>query len=141
MQNINFNTNTGLLISLDEDPNRGFMIYPNDMAWVEKFVSIQGDLKKVINELQEEAKKNVTVDDAAEAVKNRKKYFDQMYDLLDQVLGNTKQGLKVSEAVFQGRYDENLMTRFLEFLADAIKQSRESSISKYTGGNSERNVI
>lgn len=137
---LNFNTETGIPVNLDGGDTPSFHIYPNDVTFIEKLT----DLYKNATEYDEKAtetrsKIGTDVDengvpkDIAKYIQFMKDDFNFVLDEIDKLLGDG-----VSEKVFKGKFDEGLLDKFLDFLAENIEKNRNSTIDKYRKNREQR---
>jgi len=129
--NFNFNNQSGIKITINND--KYFYIYPNDLNFTEKFADSYQDVKKIMDKFEKKAMgmKDEFDEDGIpknlkEKIKLQKDVYDEVYKVLDNVLGEG-----VSDMVFEGRYDDELLENFLEYVQKVILDNRKTSMDKH----------
>jgi len=140
MNNFNFNTKTGTPITLDGDTEPSFYIDANDMTFMETAITLHKSYDKFTKDMQTELDAiDKTVDDigipvhSLEIVEVLKKSFSNVLGQIDLLLGEG-----VSEKVFKGRVNFNLLDDFMVFFTDVVEDTRKSSLSEHKGNREQR---
>lgn len=129
-----FNTESGLPIFLDNDNKKpDFYIYPCDVTFMEKAHQLYFDMqtyeeisKEKMKQINLETDENGILKNFAEYIECVKTDFAYILKSIDNLLGEG-----VSEKIFKGRFDEELLNRFLSFIFEEIDKNRKNNISKY----------
>lgn len=134
MTNYNFNTKTGIPITLDGDDKPAFYIDANDMSFIEKATELYRETKKlskkakaVEKDIDFTADENGVPKDVNKMVKVMNEQMDEIYKMLDDLLGEG-----TSDKVFKGRHNLGLLLNFLDFISKIITENRESTMGKYS---------
>lgn len=129
---LNFETKTGTPITLDGEMTPTFYIDAGDFEFIEKVHKLYKKLAEYLSKSKIEMHKiekdihgiPVNSDMFIESMKNE---YDFILNGIDELLGEG-----VSSKIFKGRYNQDLLAKFLNFLVDAIKKERVEHVEKYT---------
>lgn len=133
----NFDTETGVPITLNGSKEPTFYIYPDDLDFIEKATKLYKDVKEYQKQLESKySNMEIEIDsdgvpvDTGEIVDILKEEFNNQLSMIDQLLGEG-----VTEKVFQGKTSIALLGSFMNFLSNVIQENRTSTVNNYVKPN------
>lgn len=127
-------------IAINEDPNRIIEFNPKDLLFAEKFYAMIKEIKTLLKEIENKTNdfdiraKDISIDidnDEFPAVIDdtiqfHKQSCEKMFEEIDKLFGTG-----VSEMVFQGVYDIEVVAQFLNGITPFISNVRSEKVNKY----------
>jgi hypothetical protein len=129
---LNFNTKTGVPVTLDGGKTPAFYIDASDINFIEK-------AQNLYKKIDEYAKKKEPQDENVDVdvfIKDFKEEYDFILAEIDVLLGNG-----VSEKIFKGRYNKDLLVNFIDFLSSIIEEEKNKQLDKYKKKKGNKGVL
>ena len=135
---LNFNTNIGTPIYLDDSNEPAFYIDATDVSFIEKANELYDEIKEYAKKSNTKLKLDKDGDPTNTMVfiESMKSDYDFILSKLDELLGEG-----VTKKVFKGRYSQTLLAKFMEFLKEAINKERMTHLEKYTSKKDNKDVL
>lgn len=133
--NLNLNINTGLRLTINDDPSRVIVMNPNDVDFAERFYRLIQDFEAKQGEYQARADALDAIEDQdahglpvnlRERIDFAREVCDYMHQQIDALFGEG-----AAYAAFQGQHDLDAIAQFFTEITPFIQNARAGKLEKY----------